>query len=131
MWPVNPRILIAAAVVLSAFAAGWLANGWRLNSAHATELRKMYESGLQAYQSRDERAKDELAKLRQELGSRAARPIRRVYLCPDVPGAASGAAGAGETGSDSLPRLDAGPILGEARDSLLKCNALIGVLTRK
>lgn len=55
MWPlpVSPRMIVLAVVVLSAGAAGWLTNGWRLKAKHESELKAMYAAGLQATQRRD------------------------------------------------------------------------------
>lgn len=119
-------LVIVAAALLAGFGAGWAANGWRWESKHETALKKMYEAGVKAYQNRDERAKEELHAYGEELRARYARgPVRRVYLCPDVPAPTGGAAGAPAGGSDPVPRFDVGAVLGEARDSLLRCRALI------
>lgn len=124
--PVSLPVLMGALALAAAFAAGWSINGLRWSERHETDLRKMYEAGVKAYQNRDERAKEELHAYGEELRGRYARgPVRRVYLCPDVPAAAGGTDGSSEGGGDPLPRFDAGAVLGEARDSLLRCRALI------
>lgn len=124
--PVSLPVLMGALALVGAFAAGWSINGLRWSERHETDLRKMYEAGVKAYQNRDERAKEELHAYAEELRTRYARgPVRRVYLCPDVPAAAGGTDGAPAGGNDPVSGLDLGPVLGEARDSLLRCRALI------
>lgn len=127
--PVSLPVLMGALALVAAFVAGWSINGLRWSERHETDLRKMYEAGVKAYQNRDERAKQELIQYGQDIRDRYSRgPVRRVYLCPDVPAATGGADGAATGGSDPGAGQDLGPVLAEARDSLLRCRALIEYL---
>lgn len=49
----SARLGVAVAALIFVFAAGWLANGWRLNNKHGEELRRMLEAGLDAVERRE------------------------------------------------------------------------------
>ena len=86
---------------------------------------KMYEAAQAVVRKRDLLIASNLEIYREEIAAVSARKPKRVYLCPSVPEAPGGAAGAGPTDVD---RHDYGPDLRAARDALIRCNALIGVV---
>lgn len=56
MWPastVSSRLLIAAALLSCAFAAGWSANGWRLKAKHEAEARRFVDASLAVVKRRE------------------------------------------------------------------------------
>ena len=113
-----------AAAVLCAFAAGWSVNGWRLEATRQTEIARALKAGQVAVARHDADSKIILEDYREKLAALAARPPKRVLFCPTsgLPATAGGAPGAG---SAAASEHDYGPDLREARDYLLKYNALI------
>ena len=129
MWPLPPlwlAICLAAALAVVSAASGGI--GYRLGkSAGDREVLKMLKAGQAVVAKRDEAIKVNLEKAREDLAAANARRPKRVFLCPDddLPKAPGGAPGAGAT---VVNRHDYGYDLRAARDALIRCNALIGVV---
>lgn len=132
------RWLLTVVVTLSlAFAGGWFVNGWRLGSKiermkaeHVTEMQQMIDAGAEAERKRNEEAKQIVEKYRADLLAANRRKPRSVYRDPPgcVPATADGTDGADTATRD---RRDYGPELRQARDALIRCNALIEAINGK
>ncbi len=125
--PVSYRTLAIVGIALCVFAAGWSANGWRLNAKHATELRKMLEAGAEATKRRD-LAMQSLREQSLEDADRIARLSRgtrvRCYADrPDVPAAGADADPAGD-------HREAGKAAVDATDVLRQCLRTFGEVNR-
>lgn len=126
MWPlpVSVRTLALAVIGLSVIAAAG-SLGYQLGRASGDrDVRKMLEAGQAVIQKRDALIAHNLEVYREDLAALSARKPKRVFLCPSggVPETPGGTDGADPAGTD---RRDYGPLLREARDALVRCNALI------
>jgi hypothetical protein len=125
--PFSLRALsLAVAVALVFGASGWL--GYDLGRAAGDrQTLKMMRAGEAAVAARDLLIKTTLEKAREDLAAANARPPKRVYCrtLGGLPKASGGAAGAGAAVADQH---DYGPDLRAARDALIRCNTLIGVV---
>jgi hypothetical protein len=128
MWSLSPAVLIAVlgGVIAVSLASG--ATGYKLGRASGDkDVRAMLEAGQKALADRDRKIATNLELYREDIAAVSARKPKRVFFCPPgrVPEAASGVAGAGAAGVDQH---NYEPDLRAARDALIRCNALIGVV---
>lgn len=112
------RAVLGAAAVLGAFAAGWISNGWRIENGTLKAEREASANAVASNQTI-------IAAYRQELERVRNRPPRRVLLCHDVPGAASGTPDPAEAGAGGGAGRDIGPVLAECRQYVAQLGALI------
>jgi len=128
MWPLilkyRSAICLAVGVLVVLGAVYWKG---RIDGTAAGDRKtlKMYEAAQAVVRKRDLLIASNLEMYREEIAAVSARKPKRVYLCPSVPEAAGGTAGAGAPEPD---RHDYGPDLRAARDALIRYNALIGVV---
>ena len=83
------RALAAGAIVVAAFAAGWLVNGWRLGTEIETEKRLASERISQGWAAAEKVNRNAAEKYAADLERLGARPPRVVRICPGVPTAAT------------------------------------------
>lgn len=128
IWPLilKYRVVICLAVA-GLVVLGAVYNKGRIDGTAAGDRRtlRMYEAAQAVVRKRDLLIASNLEIYREEIAAVSARKPKRVYLCPSVPEAPGGAAGASPA---DLDRHDYGPDLRAARDALIRCNALIGIV---
>lgn len=112
------RVVLGALVVAAAFAAGWSANGWRIETGI---LKDQAEERAHADQSN----RTIIGAYRQELERLRHRPARRVRICPDLPAAPGGTDDPAESGLPAGAGRDIGPLLAECRAYAAQLGALI------
>lgn len=127
MLPVSLRTAVLAGVALAVTAAS-SSVGYKLGRAAGDrEVAKMYRAGIEVVRKRDESIARNLEVYREELADLRNRPPKRVLYCPaarlpTTPG------GTDDAGPGSADPVDLGPLLREALDELVRCNALRATL---
>lgn len=128
MWTaVSNRLVIAVAALSLAFGAGWLVNGWRLNSKHDAELVAMYEAGVKVAAKRREKIQ-ELKGKSHEDAIRIAKLSRnaRVRVCPPASTGLPRAAGSADAGTAG----NSGEVGEDITDLLTQCLRTFGEVNR-
>lgn len=123
----TPALNTVAAAAVIAFVAGsasgaWL-NGLRWEARYNRDLAQMYQAGVKAHRSAVESYRADLTAIRNRP-----RPVRRVYLCPDVSESTGGAAGADPGGLPGAARRDLGTDLYQLADDADRCAAQLAAL---
>lgn len=117
------RGVIIVATVTSAFGAGWMANGWRIESG---VLRAEREARANAEASNQ----TIIAAYRGELDRARNRPPVRVRVCPDLSAAPGGAADPASAGVSAGAGRDITDLLLECRAYVAQLGALIQTVKR-
>ena len=132
MWPIplNPRAIFLAVGVIAACAVLGCVRQDGCEAGRAAgdrEVKKMCMAGMKVLAERDRRISENLETYREDIAAVSSRPPKRVFFCPpgDLPQTPGRTAGSGATVID---RHDYGPDLRKARDALIRCNTLIGIV---
>ena len=130
MWPlpaVSSRLVIAAAILSLAFAAGWSVNGWRLGRQMAELRQENAERIAKGWETADKVNRDAMEKYATDLASIRGRPPVVVRVCPGVPnlpGTASGTGSSAPGVADTGAGEDIGPTLSACLTELYRYRAL-------
>lgn len=128
MWTtVSNRLVIAAAALSLAFAAGWYVNGLRLNGKHNAEIKAMYEAGRKVAAERREKIQELKGKSREDA-IRIAKLSRnaRVRVCPPASTGLPGTAGSVDAGTAG----NSGEVGEDITDLLRQCLRTFGEVNR-
>ena len=125
MWTtVSNRLVIAAAVLSLAFAAGWYVNGLRLNGKLERLRAENAERIANGWQTAEKVNRNAVDKYAHDLAAVRGRPPVVVRVCPGVPGTpgrvGQPAPGVGDTGAGE----DIGPTLTACLTELYRYRAL-------
>jgi len=127
MWEQYRALVLAVAAALVLGACWW--NGYSNGKQSGAELvRKMQYQGQKAVAKREVQAKAALEKYVEDIAAANSRPVKRVYFCPPAPSVPKTTGGAPSASPTDVDRHDYGPDLREARDALIRYNALIGAV---
>lgn len=112
-----PAPLVAALVVIAS-AASASGTYYVINAKRNAELVRMYKAGEKALVKKQEIVNE----YTKEITDLRNRPPKRVPDCSDLPSANS--SGSDASGTGAADQRDIGPLLREALDELIRCNAM-------
>lgn len=136
MWPFSPLVTFLAAGAVAASLASGVYGYSRGVETGDRKIEKIYAEARRRQDIYDQKIQGDLEDYRESIAAANARRPKRVFCTSpdDLPQAASGTADSAPAGSDRQPDgtdlggKDYGPDLREARDDLIRCRTLIGVV---